>query len=159
MNPDTMKLTAAAQQTVDATAPTENYQRTPTALGPQLEDPPNAATARAALTVAAAVLVTMTAAAEAAVVGDHHMALAEELVAAAIVEVEATRRATSPATHVAAMVPAKELRKFVTKRLMKQTSAMLPHLLRSTSRSAAPREIQASQDHQVRREARPNSVA
>jgi hypothetical protein len=60
---------------VDATAPAENNHQTQTALGPQLEDPPRAATAWAALAVAAVALVAATAAAEAAAVGAHHMAL------------------------------------------------------------------------------------
>jgi hypothetical protein len=48
MNPGTMKLPAAVQQMVDATTPAENKQTTPTALGPQLEDPTRVATVRAA---------------------------------------------------------------------------------------------------------------
>jgi hypothetical protein len=46
--------------------------------------------------------------AEAAAAGAHHIVLAEEVVAAAIVEAEAMQTATSPATHVAAMMPATE---------------------------------------------------
>jgi hypothetical protein len=132
MNPDTMKLLAAAQQTVDATAPAKNNHRTPTTLGPQLEDPPRAATVRAA-----------PAAAGAAAVGAHHMALAEELVAAVIAEVEATQTAMSPATHVAATMPATELRRFVAKRLLKQTTVMasppslLDFAIYSSSRSSS----------------------
>jgi hypothetical protein len=61
MNPDTMKLPVVAQQMVDATAPTENNHQTPTALGPQLEDPPRAAIAKVAPTVSAAALVAVTA--------------------------------------------------------------------------------------------------
>jgi hypothetical protein len=159
MNPDTMKLPVVVQQMVDATAPAENNHRTLTALGPQLEDPPRVATARAASAVAETALVAATTAVEAAAAGAHRMALEEELVAAATAGVEATRTATSPVTHAAAMMPATELRKFVAKRLMKQTTATASQLLRSTSRSAPPREIQASRDHQIRREARPNSVA
>jgi hypothetical protein len=48
----------------------------PTALGPQLEDPPEAATTWAALVVAAVALVAATSAAEAAAAGSHHMELA-----------------------------------------------------------------------------------
>jgi hypothetical protein len=102
MIPDTTKLPAAVEQTVDATALAKNNHHTPTALGPQLEDTPRATTAWAAPTVAAAVVVAAMAAAKAA----HHMALAEELVEAAIVEAEATRTATPSATHVAATMPA-----------------------------------------------------
>jgi hypothetical protein len=52
MSLGTMKLLVAVQQMVNATAPEENNYRTPTALGPQLEDPPRAATAWAATTTA-----------------------------------------------------------------------------------------------------------
>jgi hypothetical protein len=124
MNPDTMKLPVVFQQTVDATAPAENNHKTPTALGPQLEDPPRAATATAVATAA------LVAAAEAAAAAAHHMALAEELVAlaeelvaVAIAEAEATQTAMPPATHVAATMPATKLMKFVAKRLLKQTTA------------------------------------
>jgi hypothetical protein len=122
MNPGTMKLLAAVQRMVDATAPVENNHTTPTALGPQLEDPPKAATVRAAPAEAATTLVVVMAGAAAA--GAHHTAPAEELAAAAITEVEATRTAMPPATHVVAMMPATELKRFVAKRLLKQTTAM-----------------------------------
>jgi hypothetical protein len=56
------------------------------------------------------VLVTATAAAEAAAAGAHHMVLAGEPVVAAIAEAEATRTATSPASHTAATMPATELK-------------------------------------------------
>jgi hypothetical protein len=104
---------------VNTTASAENNSQTPTALGPQLKDPPKAATARAASAVAAAALV----AARAAEVGAHHMALAEKLVAAAIAGAEARQTSTSPATHVAATMPATGLRRFVAKRLLKQAIA------------------------------------
>jgi hypothetical protein len=118
MNPDTMKLPAAVQQTVDATAPAENNHTIPTAPGPQLEDPLKAATTRAASAVAAAALVGAMAAAGVAVAGAHHTTLVEELVAAAIAEAESTRTATSLATHVAATMPATKLKRFVAKRLL-----------------------------------------
>jgi hypothetical protein len=104
MSPGITKLLVIVQQTVDATAPWENKHRTPTALGSQLEDPHGAATARAAPAEAAAVLVAATAAAEAAAVGAHLTVLAGKLVVAAITEAKATRTATSPASHVAAMM-------------------------------------------------------
>jgi hypothetical protein len=91
---------------VDATAPADNNHQTPTALGPQLEDPPRVTTSRAAPAVAAAVLVAVTAAAGAVAVGAHHMALAEEPAVAAIAGAQAMRTSTSPVTHVAAMMPA-----------------------------------------------------
>jgi hypothetical protein len=89
MNPDTMKLPAVVQQTVDATVPAKNNHRTPTALGPQLEDPPRAATAWAAPVVAAGALVAVMTAAEAASAVPNHMALAEELAAATIAKAKA----------------------------------------------------------------------
>jgi hypothetical protein len=66
-----------------------------------------------------------------AAAGVHHTALAEELVAAAIAEAEATRIATSRATHVEATIPATELKRFIAKRLLKQTivTASLPSAL------------------------------
>jgi hexokinase len=92
MKPDITKLLVAAWQTEDATLSAENNSQTPTALGPQLEDPPRAATARAAT------LVAVIAAAVVASAGAHHTVLAEELVAAMIAEAEATPTATSPTT-------------------------------------------------------------
>jgi hypothetical protein len=98
----------------DATAAMGNNHQTPTALGPQLEDPPKLATARAVTAVA----VVVVAAAKA-----HHTTLAEELAAATIAGAEATRTATPPATHVAATMPATGLRRFVAKMLLKQATA------------------------------------
>jgi hypothetical protein len=72
---------------------------------------------------AAAVLVVATAAAEAAAAGAHHMVLAGELVAAAIMEAEATRTATSPAYHMATMMPAAELKKYVARGPLRQVTA------------------------------------
>jgi hypothetical protein len=89
---------------VDVTAPEENNHRTPTAPGHQLEDPPRAATVRATPAEAVAVLVPTTAGAAAA--GAHHMVLAGEQVAAVIAEADATQIATSPASHMTAMMPA-----------------------------------------------------
>jgi hypothetical protein len=54
----------------------ENNSQTPTARGPQLEDPARAATAKAAPVVAAVPLVVATAAAVVAAAEAHHMALA-----------------------------------------------------------------------------------
>jgi hypothetical protein len=98
MNLDTMKLAATVQHTVDATAPAEKNHTTPTTLGPQLEDPPKAATALAAPAVAVAALVAAMAAAGAVTAGAHHTVLVEELAVAATAEAEAMRIATSPAT-------------------------------------------------------------
>jgi hypothetical protein len=58
-----MKLLAAVQRMVDATAPMENNHTTPTTSGPQLEDPPREATVWVASAEAVAALVTATAAA------------------------------------------------------------------------------------------------
>jgi hypothetical protein len=102
---------------VDTTAPAENNHQNPTALGPQLEDPPRVATARAAPAVAAAVLVMVMPTTGAAAVGAHHMALAEEPVVAVIAGAKATRTAMPPATHVAATMPTTGLMRFVVKRL------------------------------------------
>jgi hypothetical protein len=108
---------------VDATVPEENNHRTPTALGSQLEDPPGAATARAAPTEAMAALVAATvAAAEAAAVGAHLTVLVGKLEVAAITEAEATRTATSPASHVVATMLAIELKRFIAKRLLRQAT-------------------------------------
>jgi hypothetical protein len=85
--------------------------------------PSRAATARAAPAEAATVLVVVMVATGAAAVGDHHMALAGQLVVTAITEVEATRTTTSPATHMAATMPATELKRFVVERLLKQVTA------------------------------------
>jgi hypothetical protein len=126
MKPDITKLLVAALQMADATVSAKNNSQTPTTLGPQLEDPPRVATAKATPVVAAAPLVVATAAAVAAATESHHMALAEELVAAAITEVEATRIATSPATHVVAMTPATGSRRSVAKRLLKQAAVSRP---------------------------------
>jgi hypothetical protein len=123
MSPGITKLLVAVQQKVDATAPEENNHRTPTALGSQLEDPPGAATARPAPVEAAVVLVAATAATEAAAVGAHLTVLAGKLVAAAITEAEATRTATSPASHVAATMLATESKRFVAKRPLRQATA------------------------------------
>jgi DNA-binding LacI/PurR family transcriptional regulator len=100
----------------DATAAMGNNHQTPTALGPQLEDPPKLATARAVTAVAVAVAVVAAAKA-------HHTTLAKELAAATIAGAEATRTATPPATHVAATMPATGLRRFVAKMLLKQATA------------------------------------
>jgi hypothetical protein len=117
------KLLVAVQQMVDATTPEENNHRTPTALGSQLEDPPGAATARAASAEAAAALVAATAATKVVAAGAHLTVLAGKLVAAAIAKAKATRTATSLASHAAATMLAIELKRFVAKRLLRQATA------------------------------------
>jgi hypothetical protein len=121
MKPDTMKLPVAARQMADATAPVGNNNQIPTALGPQLEDPPKPATAKVAPTPTAVELVAVMVAAAASAEA-HHMALAEELVAAVITEAEAMRTTTLPASHVAATMPTTGLRRSAAKRLLKQVT-------------------------------------
>jgi hypothetical protein len=108
MKPGTTKPLIAARQTTEATVSTENTSQTPTAVGPQLEDPCRAATAKAvpATVVAAPEVVVEAAVAVAAAAEAHLTVLAEELVAAAIAEAEATRTSMSPAVHMAATTPA-----------------------------------------------------
>jgi hypothetical protein len=76
----------------EATVSVQNTSHTPTALGPQLEDPRKAATARAtpAATAAALEVVVVASVAAVAATEAHPTAPIEEQVAAAIVEAEAT---------------------------------------------------------------------
>jgi hypothetical protein len=105
MKSGTMKPLVAARQTTEATVSTKNTSHILTALGPQLEDPRRVATARAALVVVAVALeVVVVAAVVAVAVAKAHLTVStEELVAVAITEAKATRTATPPAVHVAAM--------------------------------------------------------
>jgi hypothetical protein len=127
-----MKPLAATGKMADATMSAQNTSTIPTALGPQLEDSRRVATAREAPTVVvvapevvAAVAVVVAAAAE-----GHLTASAEELVVATIVEAEATRTATPPATHVAAMTLTIGSTRSATKRLLKQaTTTAFPPIL------------------------------
>jgi hypothetical protein len=148
MNPGTTKLLVAVQQMVDATAPEENNNRTPTAPRHQLEDLLRAATVLAAPVEAVVELVAATMVAEAAAAGAHHTMLAGELVAAAIAGAKATQTATSPVSRTAATMPAAELMKYVARRPLRQAT-MTVCLFRSTLQPASPREIQTSGDHQV----------
>jgi hypothetical protein len=107
-----MKPQVAVQQTMDATAPEENYHRTPTVLGHQLVDLLRAATVPTVPVVAATLLLTVMLAAEAVATGAPHAGLAGEPVAEAIAEAEATQTATSPVPHAAAMMAAVELKKY-----------------------------------------------
>jgi hypothetical protein len=86
---------------MDATVLEENYRRTPTVLGHQLVDLLRAATMLMAMYVA-----------EAAAAGAPHTWLAEEPVAKAIAEAEATQIATSLVPHAASTVLVAELKKF-----------------------------------------------
>jgi hypothetical protein len=107
-----MKPQAAVQLTTDATVLEENYHRTPTALGNQLEDLLRAVIALVALAVVAPWWLMATPAEEAAAAGAPHTGLEGEPVAEATVEAEATQTATSPVSHVAATMPVTESKKF-----------------------------------------------
>jgi hypothetical protein len=107
-----MKPQVAVQRTMDATVLEEKSPRTPTVQGHQREDLLRAVTVLAAPVVVAALLITVMLAAEAMAAGHPHTGLEEEPVAEAIVDVEATQTATSPAPHTAAMMPAVELKKY-----------------------------------------------
>jgi hypothetical protein len=107
-----MKPQVAVQLTTNAIVLEETYHRTPTALGHQLVDLFRAATAPTALAAVAAWWLMVTLAAEAAAAGAPHTGLEGELVVEAIAEAEATQTATSLVSHVAATMPAAELKKF-----------------------------------------------
>jgi hypothetical protein len=107
-----MKPQAAVQLTTDATVLEENYHRTPTALGHQLEDLLRAVIALVALAVVAPWWLMATSAEEAAAAGAPHTGLEGEPVAEATAEAEATQTATSPVSHVAATMPVAESKKF-----------------------------------------------
>jgi hypothetical protein len=102
MKSGTTKPPVVARRTVEATVPVQNTNHIPTALGPQLEDPRRAATARATSVVVTATLEVVVAAVVAVVAAaEAHITMpTKELVAATITEAEATRTAMSPAVHV-----------------------------------------------------------
>jgi hypothetical protein len=157
--PTTMKPQVVVQQTTDATVPEENCPRTPTVPGLQLAGLLRVVTVPVAPTVVAALPTMVMLAAEAAAAGAPHTGPAGELVAEAIAEAEATQAATSLVPHAAATMLAAELKKFDARSPPWQAKMTASPLLCSTSQSAPPREIQASGDHQVRREARPSPMA
>jgi hypothetical protein len=101
-----------AVQLMDTTVLEENSHRTPTVLGHQLEDLLRVVTVLAAPVAVAALLIMVMLVAEVAAAGAPHTGLKGEPVAEAIAEVEATQTATSPAPHVAATMPATELKKY-----------------------------------------------
>jgi hypothetical protein len=107
-----MKPHAAVQPITDATVLEENYHRTPTALGNQLEDLLKAVTALVALAVVMPWWLMATPSAEAATVGAPHTGLEGEPVAEATVEAKATQTATSPVSYAVATIPAAESKKF-----------------------------------------------
>jgi hypothetical protein len=115
------------------------------------------ATAPATLTVTAMSFLIVILVAEVAAVGAPHTGPEGDPVAGATVEAEAMQTATSPVSHAAAMMPIAESRKFDATNPQAKRTFSLPSLLDFAY--ASPREIQASGDHQVRCEARPNTVA
>jgi hypothetical protein len=97
---------------MDATVLERNCGLTPTVLGHRPVDPLRVATAPTALVVIARSFLIAILVAEAVAAGAPHMGLAGEPVAEAITTAEATRTATSPESHVAAMMPAKKLKNY-----------------------------------------------
>jgi hypothetical protein len=98
-----------AVKLMDTAALEENFHRTSTVLGHQLESPLRAVTVSV---VVATLLIMVMLAAEAAAAGAPHTGLAGEPVAEAMAEIEATRTVTSPVPHTAATMPAAKLKKY-----------------------------------------------
>jgi hypothetical protein len=103
----TTKLQVAVQLTTDTTVLERNYWLTPTVLGHRPVDPLRVATAPAPPAVIAMSFLIAILVVEAVAAGAPHTGLAGEPVAEAIAAAEATRTATSPESHVAARMPAK----------------------------------------------------
>jgi hypothetical protein len=123
VSPGITKLLVAVQRMVDATAPEENNHNILIVPRHQLEDLLRLVTVRAVPAGATVAPAATTVAAEAAEAGAPHTVRAGELVVAAIAEAEATQTATSPASCTAAMMPAAELKKYVTRRPLRQATA------------------------------------
>jgi hypothetical protein len=155
----TTKPQVAVEPTTVATVPEGSYRLTPTVPGHRPVDPLMVATAPAALpaTVRLSLIVIMVA--EAVTAGAPTTGLAGEPGAEATAAAEATRTATPPALHVAALRPAKNRRTTTQKVLHGRRQRRLPCLLCTASQSTSPGQIQTSGDHQVRREARSSTVA
>jgi hypothetical protein len=122
-------------------------------------DPLMVVTAPAVLvaTVRSSLIVIL--AVEAVTAGAPTMGLAGEPGAEATAAAEATRTATPPALHAAALTPAKKRRTTTQEVLHGRRQRWLPRLLRVASQSTSPGEIQTSRDHQVRREAGSSALA
>jgi hypothetical protein len=105
VNTRTMKPQVAVQQVMNTTVLEENYHRTLTILGHQLEDLLKAVIVLAPPVVVAALLIMVTLVAEAAAAVAPHTGLAGEPVAEAIAEAEAMQTTTSPMPHTAATMP------------------------------------------------------
>jgi hypothetical protein len=140
-NPTT-KPQVAVQLTTDATVLEENYRLTPTVLEHRPVDLLRVATAPVAPAVTAMLFLIVILVVEAAAAGAPHTGLAGESVAEATAGAEATRTATSPESHEAATMLAKKSKNYDAKVLHDRRQRRFPCLLRSTSQSAAPREIQ-----------------
>jgi hypothetical protein len=97
---------------MDATVLEENFPRTPTVLGHQLEDLLTVAIVLAAPVAVAALLIMVMLVEEVAATGAPYTGLEGEPVAEAIAEAEATQTATSPAPHAAATMPTEKLKKY-----------------------------------------------
>jgi hypothetical protein len=120
-----------AVKLMDTAALEENFHRTSTVLGHQLESPLRAVTVPAVPAVVATLLIMVMLAAEAAAAGAPHTGLAGEPVAEVMAEIEATRTVTSPVPHTAATMPAAKLKKYdaTSPPLQPTTTASPPFLL------------------------------
>jgi hypothetical protein len=126
-----MKTQVAVQLTTDTIVLEVTYHRTPTTLGHQLVDLLRAATALAVPVVVTVWRLMVMLAAEAAAAGAPHTGLEGEPMAEAIAETQATQTATSLVSHMAATMPAAELKKFDTRSppWQARTTASPPSLL------------------------------
>jgi hypothetical protein len=109
---------------MDVTILKEISHGTPTVQGHQLEDLLRAATVPVVPAVAATLLVMVMLVAEVAAAGAPHTELEGERVEEVIAEAEATQTATSPVSHVAATMPAVELKKYDARSPPRQTTTM-----------------------------------
>jgi hypothetical protein len=132
---------------------------TPTVLDHRPADLLMVATAPAAPAAIVILSLIVILVAEAATAGAPTMLLAGELGAEATTVVEATRTAMPPALHVAVSTPAKKSKSYDAKSPPRQRQRLFPRFLYTASQSTSPGEIQTTGDHQVRREARPSTVA
>jgi hypothetical protein len=155
-NPTT-KPQVAVQLITIATVLEESYRLTPTVLGHQPVDLPRVATAPAVPVVTAISSLIAILAVEAVATGAPHTELEGEPVVEAIAAAEATQTATSLVSRAVATLPVAESRKFGATNPQARMTASTPSLHGFT--------IYFSQrnsnhwDHQVRCEARSNTVA
>jgi hypothetical protein len=118
--------------------------------------PPMVATAPAAIGRSS---LTMILAAEVVMAGAQTIGLVGEPGAKATAAAEATRTAMPPELHVTVSTPARRSTNFGAKSPPQQATTMASRLLCTASQPTSPGEIQASGDHQVRREAGSSAVA